>query len=400
MKAMLKKTVLGVSMLALSGLAPANEWSGYFGVEALQFFEDPEFPGQHNSYLSLVGQPEWYHETESGAHSFRFVPFGRIDQHDERRTRGDIRELSWTMVAEKWESTVGVSKVYWGITEGVHLVDIINQSDLVENLDGEDKLGQPMIKLSLVPEAGTLDLFVLPGFRERTFPGLEGRPRLPVDIDVDNPIYGDGAGTDSVDFAARWFQFLGAWEIGLSHFHGVSREPRIVVVRDPFGRPLKIRPLYEIIDQTGLEIQVAQGSNLWKLEAINRFGQGDRFAAVDAGFEYTFVGVGESALDVGVLGEYMWDERGRDAIGGLQNDILIGTRLTFNDVQSTQVLAGLIFDVEGGGHRYNLEASRRLGDQWLLSLEARGVFDTTPEDFWTDFSKRDHSLRLELAYYL
>ncbi len=395
----MKAAVLWVS-LAWIGLVRAAEWSGFFAVEGLQFFEDPAFPGQHSSYLSLVGQPEWYHEIDAGSQSFRFVPFGRIDQYDDRRTHWDIRELSWTLVADRWESTVGISKVYWGVTEAVHLVDIINQTDLVENLDGEDKLGQPMIKLSLVRQAGTLDLFVLPGFRERTFPGPEGRPRLPLDIDVETPLYESAAGERHVDFAVRWFQFLGAWEIGLSHFRGTTREPRFVVMPGAGGRPDRIRLLYEVIDQTGLELQGAYGSNLWKLEAINRFGQGERFAALDAGFEYTLVGVGDTAIDVGVLGEYLWDERGDDAIGGFQNDLLVGARLTFNDVQSTQLLAGLIFDLEGGGNRYNLEASRRLGDQWLLSLEARGVFGTTPKDIWTGFMKKDHSIRLELAFYL
>jgi len=34
-------------------------------------------------------------------------------------------------VADDWELTTGVSKVYWGVMEAVHLVDIINQTDFV-----------------------------------------------------------------------------------------------------------------------------------------------------------------------------------------------------------------------------------------------------------------------------
>ena len=67
--------------------------------------------------------------------------------------------------------------MFWGVTELRHLVDIINQTDLVENLDGEQKLGQPMVQLTLLKDWGTLDFFAMPYFRERTFTGPDGRPR-------------------------------------------------------------------------------------------------------------------------------------------------------------------------------------------------------------------------------
>jgi hypothetical protein len=88
--------------------------------------------------------------------------------------------------------------VFWGVTESSHLVDIINQSDFVENIDTEDKLGQPMVSLRWLPEWGTLDLFLMPLHRERTFQGLAGRPRLPLPIDQDNPVYESSAAIDSM----------------------------------------------------------------------------------------------------------------------------------------------------------------------------------------------------------
>ena len=42
---------------------------------------------------------------------------------------------------------VGAAKVFWGTAESRHLVDIINQTDAVEDIDEEDKLGQPMVKV-------------------------------------------------------------------------------------------------------------------------------------------------------------------------------------------------------------------------------------------------------------
>ena len=75
---------------------------------------------------------------------------------------------------------VGIRKEFWGVTEFQHLVDVINQTDGVEDFDGEDKLGQQMVNLSLVNDWGIVDLFLLPGFRERTYAGEEGRLRGPL----------------------------------------------------------------------------------------------------------------------------------------------------------------------------------------------------------------------------
>lgn len=80
-------------------------------------------------------------------------------------------------------------KEFWGVAEARHLVDIINQTDEVENFDREDKLGQPMINLALINNWGTLDFFLLTGFRDRTFPGREGRLRTFPEIDVGEERY-------------------------------------------------------------------------------------------------------------------------------------------------------------------------------------------------------------------
>src|SRR5690606_38466853 len=136
---------------------------------------------------------EVLHDWNGGADYFTFIPFARLDQHDAERTHVDIRELSWIHVSDNWESRVGIRKVFWGVTEGRHLVDIINQTDFVDQIDEEEKLGQPMINLSTVRDWGTLDLYLLPGFRERTFAGQEGRPQIPIPITADRALYESGA---------------------------------------------------------------------------------------------------------------------------------------------------------------------------------------------------------------
>ena len=115
---------------------------------------------QHN--VSLVAEPELYYPVRASGDSLRLTAFLRLDAHDDERSHGDIREMKWHKVADRWELTLGVDRIFWGVTETIHLVNIINQQDFVENPDGEDLLGQPMIRLDLVRDWGTWGLFVLP----------------------------------------------------------------------------------------------------------------------------------------------------------------------------------------------------------------------------------------------
>jgi hypothetical protein len=205
----------------------AVELTGSASFEYRHFKQESALtsPGQHAP--SVVLAPEFYARWDEGKQSLLFSPFLRLDREDAERTHADIRELQWLMVQDDWELRVGVGKVFWGVTESQNLVDVINQTDLVENTDGEDKLGQPMINISLFQYWGTMDLFVLPLFRERTFSGENGRLRFPLLVDTDAARYESGAGRRHIDLAVRWTGSIANWDIGVSHFYGTSREPLI-----------------------------------------------------------------------------------------------------------------------------------------------------------------------------
>ena len=183
------KTLLAMGILA-SFAAPA-EMQTYLktALEQRFYLQDGAYAGQENSDMSLFVEPEVYYSFNDGADSLNFKPFFRYDSRDDERTHADIRELNWLHVGDQWELKAGISKVYWGQTESQHLVDVINQTDFVEAVDGEEKLGQPMVQFSLQKDWGTVSLFALPYFRERTFAGLDGRFRGPLRVDTDNPLY-------------------------------------------------------------------------------------------------------------------------------------------------------------------------------------------------------------------
>lgn len=384
-------------LLATTSLAQAADWSGYAGLEFRGFTQTATEPRQdHATNSAFIIETEFYHDWDNGDQSIAFVPFFRLDENDSDRTHFDIRELTYLHAAANWELRLGIRKVFWGVIEFQHLIDIINQTDLVENIDTEDKLGQPMINLASVNDWGTVDFFVMPYFRERTLPGPRSRLRFIPELVAGRAQYESAAKEKHVDLAVRYSHYFGDWDIGVSHFYGTSREPRLVLNRDDPRNPFLI-PFYDIINQTSIDLQATKGNMLWKLEALHRSGQGETYNAFAGGFEYTFAGILGSTVDLGILSEYHYDDRGDGALGIFEDDIAIGARFAFNDVQSSTALMGVVWDRNTGGMFYNIEASRRIGDSWLLDLQGRFFIDQKPEDLARALTRDDY-VELFLSY--
>jgi len=398
---------LWILLLFVTQFSSAGELSGNISLETKFFPQDPLSGKQKSEYFSLAISPEYYFDWDNGDQSILIAPFYRYDFQDNERTHFDIRELFWQYVSYDWELRVGFRKVYWGVAESNHLVDVINQTDFVENINGEQKLGQPMLNFALIQDWGTLDAYILPGFRNRTFSGLEGRPGFPLKIYTDHPKYESGDEEKHVDWALRYSHTFGDLDFALSHFNGTSREPRLAPEVDDLGNPLNFLPFYDQMDQTGLELQATLGGWLLKGELISRLSRDKRFTALATGFEYTFGDVAFSGIDIGVLSEYLFDDRTKilDDNGQeifpftlFDDHFFLGSRLAFNDVQSTDLLAGVIVDRESGSLFFTMEGSRRLGEDFKLNLQIGG-FGSTNEEEILYFFRKDSFVQLELARY-
>jgi hypothetical protein len=411
-------------LLFFHSIAAAGDFKGNIAAETRFFPVAPLYPEQHGHNLSLSFQGEYHHEWPDRSEYLVFSPFLRLDQHDSHRTHADIRELYWHKSTADWELRLGICKVFWGVTESQHLVDIINQTDMVEGLLTSAKLGQPMVNFSLIQNWGTLDFYAMPYFREGTFTGRHGRFRAPISITCGDAEYESGAEEWHPDFAARYSHYFGNLDVGLSHFSGTSRDPRFLVeaygitvspesqwinltgtrINSPIiGLLTKIPnarliPYYDQIEQTGLDLQYILGDWTLKMEAIHRSGQNRTFTAATGGVEYTFFSVFKSALDVTGILEYMWDSRGSKTLNPLQNDIFCGARINFNDVRGTSITTGAIVDAGTGATAWGLEASRRLGENWKISLEATLFANIPADDLFTTVRKDDY-IQTELTWY-
>jgi hypothetical protein len=376
------------------------DFSGFLELQNRYFFQDKLYPQQLNNQISLAIEPEWLYSSTGGEHLFNFKPFYRWDEADGERSHFDIRELMYIYVGSDWEIHTGIGKVFWGVTESTHLVDIINQTDTVEAVDGEDKLGQPMVKLSLVKDWGIVDAYLLPGFRERTYQSDKGRFNLPLRINQNRALYQDGAKDKHIDFALRWSQTYDDLDIAFSWFDGTSRDPTLIIQQGNTDGSLELAPFYAQITQWGLEAQYIIEDWTLKTELIQRNGSAiDNYWAMNSGFEYTFYGVMESIVDVGWLMEYQYDSRGQLASNPAQNDLFVGTRIAFNDAEGSEVLAGIVQDLENSDTRSLLiEAKMRIGENTKLSIDAWFFSSDSASNLIYNF-RRDDFIQLTIQQF-
>jgi len=370
--------------------------SGFTAAELRWFPQSPKFARQFSgAEASVVVNPEFRYKVEGDGVQISVIPFLRLSGRDAERTHADIREAYVAQRLGDWDYLVGINKVFWGVAESRHLVNIINQTDSIEDTDDEDKLGQPMINVGVQKDWGRVDVFVLPGFRERPFSGSTGRLRTDATVDDGQAVIESGAGNAHVDFAGRYSHVIGDWDVGVSLFHGLSREARL-----PMGIGGRRAPHYDLITQGGVDLQYTVEAWLWKFEGIVREGHGNPFAAGVGGFEYTFFQVAGGAADVGLLAEGHWD--GRDPATApatsFDNDLFVGARLALNDIDDSQALAGGVIDAEDGTISLFVEAERRIGNAWKIAAEARLLANVERGNAVAPF-ERDSFVNLRLSRY-
>jgi len=389
MNRMMMAMLLAQALLARTAGAEPGQWdlTGFAGIEQRQF--------SGASASSATAQSEFYWRSQDTGARFAAALFGRADSDDRERTHLDLREASFGFIGDGWDLNAGISKVFWGVTESRHLVDVINQTDLIEDIDEEDKLGQPMVNLNLERDFGRIELYLLPRFRERTFAGPDGRLRTPIPVDSDAALFESRDGQRHRDVSLRYSHYVGDVDFGVYVFDGTSREPLLV----PAASGESLVPVYEQMRQAGVDIQLTRDAWLLKFEAIARETVNDSFTAAVAGLEYTFFGARGSAADVGVLFEILYDGRSDLAPStAFDNDIFFGARLAFNDVGDTSILAGAALDTETHETFVNLEVERRIGDSLRLDARLR-VFNNSRPGETMYFLQNDDYVEAGFSWY-
>ena len=386
-----------ITALVTPSLATASEGDLRFetSLESVVFLKNSDIPGQDNSSLSATFQPRYRKSWDFGKKVFDSHFFVRADADDGSRSHGDIRELSWTQVEGDFEYKLGISKDFWGVAESYNLIDVVNQRDYVEVLDYKARLGQPMAKVSWFTESGTFSGWVLPYFRERNFASPDSRAFSgAIKVDQDHAEYRSSRKERHMDFALRYDNHTGDLDYGVSYFQGTQRDP--VLKYDYLSQSLI--PYYDQVKQLSTDVQWTGDALLLKLEALHRkeATYGSSNAAV-YGFEYTFFDI-YNGHDLGAIAEHLYDSRGKSRTS-FDNDLFVGLRYTFNDVEATEILVGSFIDLDDGSRNMRAKAERRFTDSFKGELILQTYNNIADNDLFFHQNRKDDFIRLNLRYY-
>jgi hypothetical protein len=334
------------AVAATLAAAPLDaQWEGVLSVRGRVF--EPAAGrdlANHEEELLLTGG--YYRDWDGGRQALSIEPFLRLDPSGER-SRFDLRQLAWGYRRGRWDLIVGVQEIFWGVVESSNLVDVVNQRDIVVGGFGYVKLGQPLVGVATRQDWGTLELLLMPCFRERTFSGRAAA------------LWTSGARNWHMDGAIRWSQSIGDWDVGVMQFAGTNRDPRFVPGLDSDGRPT-LRPYYDVVNQTAIDAQWTRGSWLWKIEAVTLDPEPGRYFAVAAGVELAF------ADYLSAFGEYVYDGRGNGATTSFEDDFFVGAQLLLQD---GRVRGGTYIDRRTWNTVVSLRAEKRLSEVSLVSIE-------------------------------
>ena len=354
--------VILAACLSVARADAAWRLEGSAGLETRWFPKAPLYPEQARHAAVLLLNPVLKIEPAAdGPWRATLDVAARIDARDRAARTVDLSQATvmHQTAAAVWRA--GFDKVFWGVTESVHLIDVVNQVDPRVSIDLDAKLGQPMLSYSrFLGDAGRVDALWLPYFRERPSPGEASRQRVPGMGTVQTD-HGLGSLRRTDDVALRWAGALpwGGADAGLYHFAGLGREP----IPGPLG------PSYRRMRQTGLQLQLPRGNMLWKLEALHREGHGQPFWAYVSGGEYT---MSFDAGDLGLLAEWSRDHRDASAPPTrFARSGFAGLRFRLSDSSDTEVKVGVLRDTVVGATLYKAEFGRRLAEHYGVSLVAR-----------------------------
>jgi hypothetical protein len=196
----------------------------------------------------------------------------------------------------------------------------------------------------------------------------------------------------------RWSNTIGNVDIGLSHFWGTVREPIYNLSATADGEVVLI-PHYDIVHQFGIDGVWFKGDWLIKFELMSRHGQGNKdFFRFTAGPEYTFWGAFGTRADVDVFAEILYDSLGENDINPFERDVAYGFRLRLNDLRDTTMQLSASTDLRSAATFFAFEGSMRMGQSWMLKVEARAFAGIPTNDFPLNGYREDHHFRAITEY--
>lgn len=394
----------------VSGAARAVEVAsrGEVGLETRVFQPDDDRDSRDGNVAAVARVRV---EARQGDFRARLRGFVRHDEVDRGRSAAFPEEAWLEWKRDRLRLAVGWDMLTWSATEAFHPADVVNSRYFDSNIEGFEKLGEPLAELRVKIGQGNVAAYFMPYFTPPIFPSPRSRLSFtPPSVRLGRALrlQGDGTVTDG-RWVSQWGvaaqQTVGDADVSVHVLQHVDRFLPVVGVDTRGGQ---LRPLFRPVLQVGGTYQQVFAGLIVKLEAAylmfdrpalaagtpfvpldpRALGEDRDHGAIAVGLEYGFSHDNGWETTLLVEGQSIFAEgrglrgnaRIRRELNLFQRDVLAGVRLALQDEADSALLAFLAVDVEDPDQIFaNLGYGRRLGEEWSLKTGLR-IFHLPPRD--------------------
>jgi hypothetical protein len=272
---------------------------------------------------------------------------------------------------EDYSVTLGKIIKYWGELEGFNIVDVYNQKNyLLDPFEKSAKLGALSLLISKYFDENSVEFGVKFYEENQKYPHAAS-PYHPLPMAYDENLeLNDARYTPTLHLA---YNFVGnESQTKLILLHGYDNKRYFI----PFDTGRLAQHAYRVNKALALS-NVVYKESILKCEAAYTDVISDEkmsdYAQLSFGAENNFYNIG--GLDIGLYSEYYRYIYMQNKIENVDiseiynNDIFLAIKLNFNDVKSSEIKGGLLYDMQNEERVFKMEAKSRVSDGLVLSGE-------------------------------
>lgn len=383
--------------LLFSVIYAQRAYRGNVGMN-LQYFTDTG--EQRETIAEISGELE--REFSHKRWRLKTLIDANFDTNDQKRNYLLLNEVYLNYAFDDADLRFGKEIKFWGALEAFNITDVFNSYNLRKDLLDFEKLGSWNAAYMRYFESSELSFIVKWHEESQPFASSDyPYYMLPPGFSYDEKLH-----TEKNRFTPTYFlKYSGTTDTTYPLDFAIILQSGYDNNRQLIFNGSNFYQYAYQVDRIMTYNTMLVGDTLLKLEASYTDVKHDKvvsdYTQAGFGFEHTLYGVREN-MDLGIITEYYMfdsDNETQELLQTFGNDLFVGTRLTFNDMSDTSLLAGIIQDVKYNETLFKAEFERRVFESYKLKID---LLYTNPSD--TDETALKQlgdvsNARVSLAYY-
>ena len=375
------------------------EYKGNMAIETAYFNHDIDNKRDNQSAMRFEIEGKYqFKENQKFVAKLKAI----YDTNDNKRRYWSFTDLYFQHDFDKWNFLIGKNTRFWGAMEFYNQSDTFNTKDWLDNpFDYDSKIGSWNIAFNRFFDNSEFSLIVK--LNEEKQPMQESRS-------IYNFVpyrYNETLDIDSGDVPTIYLKYsssIDEYQIDYSViYQNGYDEQRYLIPKLTKDINISMQQHAYTVDKFMGFGTMVKGDTLYKTELAYTSSHDNKvsdYAQGSIGLEHTLYGVYEK-MDLGIIAEYykyktfQTKRYNAKSFGQLfDDDLTVGLRLALNDIESSEILAGLVVDRHNKEKILSVDYDTRIDDKYKLKVSFQH-FDAKQDSSFSDGS----TIRAELRYY-